>query len=180
MPQQFLGPEPACGWLGAAVVSPTVPSLLAHARAFGVARGGRGDVVMAEYTIEIPGELRGKARPRVLRSGHSYTPQQTVSAENWIKACAVEQGVMRPLLGPLGLCVEIERAVPPSWSKKKRAAALAGEIKPTGKPDLDNVVKLLGDALNKIAWDDDSQIVTLTVVRIFSERSRAEIKVVQL
>lgn len=135
--------------------------------------------MLTAYTIEIPGELRGKARPRVLRNGHSYTPQATVSAENWIKACAVEQGVVRPLDGPLELSVTVERAVPASWSKKKRAAALAGEIGATGKPDLDNIIKLIGDSLNGIAWGDDSQIVNLSVVRIYGERARAQIWVGQ-
>ena len=54
-------------------------------------------------------------------------------------------------------------AIPVSWPKKKQASALDGTLRPTGKPDLDNVAKLLADALNGILWHDDSQIVALEV-----------------
>lgn len=133
---------------------------------------------MADYTIEIPGELRGKARPRVTRNG-TFTPKATLSAENWVRACALDAGVIAPLAGPLELSLTVERAVPASWSKKKRAQALVGEIGATGKPDLDNIVKLIGDALNGIAWGDDSQIVRLSVFRCYGERARAQITVTQ-
>jgi Holliday junction resolvase RusA-like endonuclease len=135
---------------------------------------------VSEYTINVPGELRGKQRARVTRRGHAYTPQQTVNAESWVKTCAVEQGVIRPLDGALGLTLWITRAIPPSWSKKKRAQALAGTIRATGKPDLDNIAKLVGDALNGIAWTDDSQIVSLQVQRMFGEHAKADIRVWRL
>lgn len=114
------------------------------------------------YSITIPGIARGKGRARATRRGTVYTPAQTVNAEAWVKACAVEQ-IGQPLLTtPLSVNVAFHVEVPASWSKKRRAAALSGEIRPTGKPDLDNCIKLIFDGLNKIAWLDDSQVVTLT------------------
>ena len=54
-----------------------------------------------------------------------------------------------PLMnGPLSLVLDVRCAIPTSWSKKKQAAALAGEVWPTGRPDLDNIVKLYADAFN--------------------------------
>ena len=60
--------------------------------------------------------------------------------------------------------------VPPaSWSKKKRAAALAGELYPTTKPDIDNIAKSVGDGANGVVWVDDKQIVDLRVRRRYAE-----------
>ncbi len=72
----------------------------------------------------------------------------------------------RPLLVPLELLVVSVIGVPASWSAKKRAAALAGEIRPTGKPDFDNLAKQV-DCLNGIVWRDDAQVVDGRSVKIY-------------
>ena len=53
--------------------------------------------------------------------------------------------------------------IPKSWPKAKKQAAMIGEIQHTGKPDADNVLKTVGDALNGIVWKDDSQIVSASI-----------------
>ena len=112
---------------------------------------------MLPYSITIPGSMRGKQRARVTRFG-AYTPKETVAAENAIGFAARAAGV--PVLaGPVVLSVQVVVEPPKSWPKKQRAAAIDGQRYPTVKPDLDNVVKLIGDALNGIAWNDDQQIV---------------------
>jgi Holliday junction resolvase RusA-like endonuclease len=65
--------------------------------------------------------------------------------------------------------VWIDVPVAPSWSRKKRQAALAGALHPTGKPDLDNCVKLLMDALNGILWRDDAQVTDIAVIKRYAE-----------
>lgn len=112
------------------------------------------------YSITIPGAMRGKQRARVTRFG-TYTPAQTVAAEKAIGFAARTTGA--PVLGgPVALDVRVVVEPPKSWSKKQRAAAIEGERFPTTKPDLDNVVKLIGDALNGIAWNDDQQVVQVS------------------
>lgn len=112
------------------------------------------------YSITIPGVMRGKQRARVTRNG-AYTPKETVAAEKAIGFAARIAGA--PILaGPVALDVRVVVEPPRSWSKKQRAAAIEGERFPTVKPDLDNVVKLIEDALNGIAWNDDQQIVQLS------------------
>jgi len=131
--------------------------------------------------ITIPGEMRGKGRPKFSTRGgfaRAYTDAKTVSAENWIKCCAMDQArLTAPLDGPLAVSMAISVAVPQSWSKKKRADALAGRVRPTGKPDVDNTVKLACDALNKIVWHDDSQITNLTVSKLYAEQAQAVLTV---
>lgn len=56
-----------------------------------------------------------------------------------------------------------------SWSKRKRADALAGTIRPCTTPDADNILKVM-DGLNNIVWVDDRQIVDATVRKLYSER----------
>ena len=132
---------------------------------------------MTALVITIPGEMRGKQRPRVTRQGHAYTPEQTTNAEAWVRACAIDAGVRAPMEGALRLRMEVRKAIPPSWSRKEKAAALAGTRRPTGKPDVDNLAKLVGDALNGIVWRDDAQIVDLHVSKIYADAASTTLTV---
>lgn len=111
--------------------------------------------------IDIPGRIGGKGRPRFSRAtGHTYTPAKTVSDEGIVRSFASAAMAGRPLVvGAVNLELGIYRSYPKSWSAKRREAA----IYITGKPDLDNVMKLVADALNGIVYGDDSQIATAHV-----------------
>lgn len=118
-------------------------------------------------SFSIPGRIGGKGRARsFLRKGviaHS-TPKKTASDEAVVRQFAHLAIVGAPLLqGPLRLEVIVYRMIPKSWSGKRRAAA----IWITGKPDCDNVLKLIADAMNGIAYQDDSQIAALAMVRLY-------------
>ncbi len=130
--------------------------------------------------ITIPGVMRGKQRARVTRRGAfatAYTPKETVNAEAWVKRCAVDQIGSPCLTTALEVFIHITVPIAESWSKKRRAAAVAGEIKPTGKPDADNTQKLLFDALNGIIWKDDAQIVDIRFSKRYGERPRTELTI---
>lgn len=132
--------------------------------------------------ITIPGELRGKGRPKFsTRGGHvrAYTDAKTASAETWVRACAVEQAGAVPLEAPVSLDIAIAVAVPASWSKRKREHALAGTLMPAGKPDLDNCIKLIADALNGIVWRDDKQIVRMVASKRYAEIAETVLQVAE-
>lgn len=134
-------------------------------------------------TITIPGELRGKGRPRFSARGgfaRAYTDAKTASAETWVRACAVDAACGTPIAGPVAVRLDVGVGVPASWSKRKRADALAGAVWPTGKPDLDNVLKLVGDALNGIVWADDRQIVRAEITRRYAETPAAILTVTEV
>ncbi|MEX5590971.1 RusA family crossover junction endodeoxyribonuclease, partial [Pseudomonas urmiensis] len=59
--------------------------------------------------------------------------------------------------------------IPSSTSKKNRIGMLNGDIYPTKKPDADNIAKAVTDALNGLAYKDDSQIVILSVYKQYGE-----------
>jgi Holliday junction resolvase RusA-like endonuclease len=129
-------------------------------------------------TIELAGDPVGKGRPRFSKkSGTVYTPLKTARYESRLAWAA--QSIMkgRPLLeGPLSVFVRAFMTIPSSRPKKWRSAAADGAIHPTKKPDIDNIAKMM-DALNKVVWIDDCQIVSLTVAKVYSDRPRLEIRI---
>ena len=112
----------------------------------------------------IPGPPVGKERPRVTGK-RTYTAPRTAAYEEWIRLHARNARVQMQE-GPLKLTLVHAKQVPASWSKKRKAAALAG-IYATGMPDLDNVVKAILDGLNRIAWRDDSQVAVIAASRVY-------------
>ena len=127
---------------------------------------------MRVVSFTVPGQPVAKGRARISTFGghvRSYTPEKTRRYENQVSAYAAE--AMRntpPLGGPVEVVVEAFMMVPASWSLKKRLSAIAGQIKPVTKPDLDNIVKAL-DGMNGIVVVDDSQIVKLTATKQYAE-----------
>ena len=125
----------------------------------------------------VPGEPVGKGRPRFRRAGayvSTYTPERTVSYENLVKLMYEDQcgGYMFPKEVPLGMAVVAYYTIPKSTSKKKRAEMLAEKLRPLKKPDSSNVLKAIEDALNKVAYYDDTQIVDTCVRRFYSDEPR--------
>ncbi len=133
---------------------------------------------LLEFTI--PGEPVAKGRPRMTRQGRAYTPKKTVNYETLIQECfAIAYPGHQPITGPLGLKIDAHFTVPASWSLKKQRQAYDGQLRPTKKPDIDNVIKCM-DALNGIAWKDDSQIVTVIASKWYSDRPRVEIEITEV
>ena len=75
----------------------------------------------------------------------------------------MESAGIETATGPVRIEARAIFTIPKSWPKSKKQAALVGEVQHTGKPDADNVLKIVGDALNGIVWADDSQIVSASI-----------------
>lgn len=126
--------------------------------------------------LYLPGAPTPKGRGRATRTGRVFTPAATRKAEDTLagrvmaKIEALDDGMRAqlPFAGPLSVTVHFGMPVPTSWSQRKRLAALGGTLRPTSKPDLDNLLKLVSDALNGVAWVDDSQIVQLVSSKAYS------------
>jgi Holliday junction resolvase RusA-like endonuclease len=133
-----------------------------------------------EFTV--PGEPAGKARPKFSTFGghvRAITPKQTVSYENYVKLAYSQAYPGRvPFEKDVPLLVSIKAyfKTPASVSKKKHQAMLEDRIRPTKKPDCDNIAKAVLDALNGIAYYDDSQVVTVTVEKLYSDTPRVEVE----
>ena len=113
----------------------------------------------------IPGEPQGKGRPRFMRNGHTYTPDETRSYEQAVQYYYNAQCHHTPFEQGVGLVATIEciYGISKSASVKRKQAMLCGLEKPCKKPDADNAAKIVLDSLNGIAYHDDSQITTLHV-----------------
>lgn len=112
----------------------------------------------------VPGEPRGKQRPRVTHRG-TYTPKETTDAEQAIGwECKCVMNGAKPLEGPIELEIIAVFPVPESWSKKRRQDAYWK----TTKPDGDNLAKLVGDSLNGVAWIDDAQVARQTIIKRYA------------
>lgn len=104
----------------------------------------------------IPGEPCGKARPRVVHNGNfsrAYTPEKTVNYETLVKLEYQRQcGDAYISEGGIHMNIVARFAIPNSASKRKAVSMADGAIRPTKKPDCDNIIKIVCDALNGIAY----------------------------
>ena len=132
----------------------------------------------------MPGIPRGKERPRIGKvAGRAiaFTPPKTRSEEGAVRMFAAAAMADRPPMeGPLEMRLLARTMIPASWPVKKQNSALAGDIKPTGRPDLSNITKLYEDGMNGIVWKDDAQVVSLSVQKIYSHTPNIEIYVAKI
>ena len=125
----------------------------------------------------LAGEPKGKERPRFCHNGQIYTPKQTTTYEQQIifdyyKQCG---NVKFDENSQLELFVKAYYKIPKSASKKKRMAMLSEEIRPTKKPDGDNILKAVADALNGVCYKDDKSIVKMSSEKFYSDVPRSEV-----
>ena len=130
----------------------------------------------------VPGEPQGKGRPRFRRAGNyvqTYTPDKTASYENLIKLEYQRQCGKKffDKNTPVDVRITAYYDIPKSTSKKKTQLMLDRKIRPTKKPDSDNVAKLICDSINGIAYHDDVQVVDMQVRKFYSDRPRVVVTI---
>ena len=121
---------------------------------------------MIEFTV--PGIPVPKGRPR-FGKGRTYTPADTVAAERTV-AIYARRACRKPLTGPLRLGVVFYVPIPKDSTKARFAARLSGSERPITKPDLDNYLKLVLDACNRIVYADDNQVVEIVATKWYSDK----------
>lgn len=128
----------------------------------------------------IPGEPMGKQRPRVTKHG-TYTPKKTVNYENLVQLAFInEYKHHKPIEGPIKMNIRAYFQIPQSASKAKKTSMERNNIRPTKRPDWDNVGKIITDALNGLAYQDDKQIVSCTVEKYYSSVPRVLVELEEL
>ena len=131
------------------------------------------------YEFEMIGDIVGKARPRMnTRTGKAYTPTKTKNYEYFLRQLFIRK---YPNFIPIETRVKVNIIayfdIPKSTSKKKEAEMLKGAISPTKKPDADNIVKIVLDAMNKFAFKDDTQVTKLQIEKQYSKTPKIYIKI---
>ena len=132
-----------------------------------------------QICFEVPGQPRGKGRPRFARRGNfvkTYTDAKTSSYEDQIRFYALQaMGSSEPLKTALEAFIYVRLPVPQSYSKKRTEACLNGLEKPCKKPDLDNIIKAMMDGMNEIVYDDDVQVISIQATKRYAINAGVDI-----
>ena len=134
-------------------------------------------------SFSIPGKPFGKQRPKAARRGgfiQIYTPRETKLYEEHALRSYIETIGKVKLTGPIEAEVRGVFPVPKSSSKKEQQKMLSGEIDHTKKPDCDNMGKVVFDALNSVAFDDDSAICRAYIDKRYGENPRVDVRLKEL
>ncbi len=131
------------------------------------------------YEFEVEGTIVGKQRPRVnMYTGNVYTPNKTKDYEEWIKQSFF---IKYPKFDIITNRVKIEITaylkIPKCTSKKMAEKMLDDEISPLKKPDIDNIAKVVLDAINNYVIKDDIQVSKMSVEKKYSENEKLIIKI---
>lgn len=121
-------------------------------------------------------EPLAKGRPRFTRYGHSFTDKKTREYEATLREL-YKGGKME---GAVAMWIEFGMPVPKSASKKNKSKMLADTIHHTKKPDTDNMVKAVTDALNGVAYDDDSQIICISARKRYAAEPHVLVKIYEV
>jgi len=133
------------------------------------------------YVFELKEKAIGKERPRFnTQTGKAYTPEKTQSFEELIKWTFISKYKLKekPSLRPFK--VEIRVVYKPSKSVTKQMLLYTKDKPCVVRPDVDNIAKIILDALNKIVYQDDSQVCDLHITKKYGEEDRITIVLEEL
>lgn len=131
------------------------------------------------YELEIQESITGKQRPRMnTYTGRAYTPTKTKNYEYLVRQLFVyKYPQFVPIEGRVRMTITAYYELPNKRSKLQEAEMLQGNISPTKKPDADNIIKIVLDAMNKFAFNDDTQVTKLEIEKKYDKIPRIYIKV---
>ena len=131
-----------------------------------------------KVSFTIDGDPVGKGRPRVTKTGRAYTPKATENYEALVKMMYKAQcHYTFPEDVPLDVRITTYHYIPSSASKKPKEAMRTHKARPCKKPDVDNITKIILDALNRLAYHDDAQVVDLQVRKFYSDKPRVVVTI---
>lgn len=131
------------------------------------------------FEFEVIGDIKGKARPRVnTYTCKAYTPECTKDYEMLIKQYfKLKYPRYVPLENRVAVKIIAQFKIPKSATKKDKLLIEEGKLSPAKKPDIDNIIKIVLDALNKMAFKDDNQITKIEVEKIYGLDERIYVKI---
>lgn len=133
----------------------------------------------------VEGKPQGKARPRVVRNKytgkvHSFTPEKTANYEDLIRWSYKAAGGVFYANKTLQVDIQAFYPIPKGFSKAKQKDAVNAVLRPTTKPDCDNCIKVVLDALNGVAYNDDKQVVGVSCNKYYGESGRLIVRITDL
>ncbi|HBF8942198.1 TPA: RusA family crossover junction endodeoxyribonuclease [Clostridioides difficile] len=126
--------------------------------------------------LVVDGEPVGKERPRMNSiTKRTYTPNKTRDYEELIR-WLYQSKVKHYFEGYIKMTIRCYYSIAKSNSKKVKEQKRNNVLRPSKKPDIDNVVKIIADSLNEIAYKDDTQIVEVVASKYYSDKPRVEVE----
>lgn len=131
------------------------------------------------YEFEVPGKVIGKGRPRLnTYTGIVYTPTKTKDYETLVEQYfLLKYPKAKELEGRIKVSIIAYFSIPKTTKKSDINEMLDNNISPTKKPDIDNIVKVVLDSMNKFAFKDDNQITKLEVEKRYALEDKIYIKI---
>ncbi len=131
------------------------------------------------YEFEVPGKVIGKGRPRLNSyTGAVYTPTRTKDYESLVEQYfLLKYPRFKALEGRIKVNIIAYFAIPKTTKKSDINEMLENNISPTKKPDIDNIVKVVLDSMNKFAFKDDNQITKLEVEKKYAQEDKVYVKI---
>lgn len=131
------------------------------------------------YEFEVPGKVIGKGRPRLNSyTGAVYTPTRTKDYESLVEQYfLLKYPRFKALEGRIKVNIIAYFAIPKTTKKSDINKMLENNISPTKKPDIDNIVKVVLDSMNKFAFKDDNQITKLEVEKKYAQEDKVYVKI---
>lgn len=131
------------------------------------------------YEFSVPGKIIGKGRPRLnTYTGSVYTPTRTKDYEELVQQYfLLKYPTYKPFEGRVKVEIGAYFGVPKTTKKADKELMLQNKINPTKKPDIDNIVKIVLDAMNGVAFKDDIQITKLDIEKVYSEDECIKVKI---
>jgi Holliday junction resolvase RusA-like endonuclease len=130
------------------------------------------------YIVEIHGPPIPQQQTRFSKSGHIYNPcsKQQEMIQWQVRPYAPKE----PLNGPIQLDLTFYFVPPASTSAVKRKQMLNQVIHHTKKPDGDNCAYLITNALKKIFYNDDSQVIDFGIHKRYGEIAKTVVKIIPI
>ncbi len=131
------------------------------------------------YEFDVPGKIIGKGRPRLNSyTGTVYTPTKTKDYESLVQQYfLLKYPKFKPFEGRVQVEINARFQIPKSANKTEKSLMLENKVNPTKKPDIDNIVKIILDAMNGVAFNDDIQITKLNVEKSYADEESVQIKI---
>lgn len=131
------------------------------------------------YEFEVPAKIVGKGRPRLNSyTGQVYTPTKTKDYESLVEQYfLLKYPRYKTIEGRAKVSITAFFEIPKSTSKAMKEQMMENTISPTKKPDIDNVVKIVLDSMNKFAFKDDTQITKIEVEKLYGVEEKLYVKI---
>ena len=140
---------------------------------------------MNNVSFAVIGEPFGKKRPRAnIICGHAHMHNDPENERYELKVLNGFINAYGKRIEPMFVkdtqliaTIEAHYSMPKAFSKKKREMARLRQLRPTKKPDCDNIAKSVLDALNGVVYYDDSQVVELVVKKFYDDNAYVAIEI---